>query len=88
MIDGKPGMIVSREGCPGLIKGFIKDYCFDRVAVSGEERYKEKPKKNMASHKHDATQYIALEFAADSILAEKAPQTKVDMYNPGFRWQN
>lgn len=85
MIDGKPGFIVSREGCPGLIKGFIKDYCFDRVAVAGEERYKEKPRKNMASHKHDALQYRALMLAANSILAEKAPANKVDMYNPAMR---
>lgn len=88
MIDGQPACIVSREGCPGLIKGFIKDYCFKRISVSGEERYKEVPHKNMASHRHDALQYIMLEFAADRILAEKAPQQKVDMWNPVMRWQN
>ena len=88
MIDGQPAMIVSREGCPGLIKGFIKDYIFKRISVGGEERYKEVPHKNMASHKQDALQYIALEFAASKILADKAPKEKVDMFNPAFRWQN
>jgi hypothetical protein len=88
MIDGQPGIIISREGAPGLIKGFIKDYIYKRISVGGEERYKEVPHKNMASHKQDALQYIALEFAADRILAQKSPQQKVDIFNPGFRWQN
>jgi len=88
MIDGQPAMIVSREGCPGLIKGFIKDYIFKRISVGGEERYKEVPHKNMASHKQDALQYICLEFAASKILADKAPVNHVDMFNPGFRWSN
>lgn len=88
MIDGQPAMIVSREGCPGLIKGFIKDYIYKRISVGGEERYKEVPHKNMASHKQDGLQYIALEFAASRILSEKSPVEKVDMFNPTFRWTN
>lgn len=88
MIDGQPAFIVSREGCPGLIKGFIKDYIFKRISVGGEERYKEVPHKNMASHKHDGLQYILMEFAADRILSEKAQQEVVDMRNPVFRWSN
>jgi hypothetical protein len=85
MIDGKPAFIVSREGCPGLIKGFIKDYMYKRVSVSGEERYKDVPFKNMSSHKHDALQYISLNFAASRILENKAPVNRVDMYNPVMR---
>jgi phage terminase large subunit len=85
MIDGQPAFIVSREGAPKLIKGFIKDYIYKRISVSGEERYKEVPHKNMASHLQDSLQYIALEFAASNILATKAPVVKVDMYNPVLR---
>lgn len=88
MIDGQPGMIISRAGCPKLIKGFIKDYVFKRISVGGEERYKEVPHKNMSSHLQDALQYISLEFAADRILANKSPREKTDMFNPTFRWQN
>ena len=88
MIDGHPGIIVSRETCPGIVKGFIKDYMFKRVSVAGEERYKEVPHKNMASHKADALQYIAMEFAADRILSAKSPRENVDMFNPVMRWQN
>ena len=85
MIDGQPAMVVSREGCPTFRKGFIKNYCYKRVSVSGEERYREVPDKNSASHPHDAAHYIFMEFAADSILAQKAPVEKIDMFNPVLR---
>jgi len=88
MIDGQPAYVLSREGCPILRKGKQKDYIYKRVNVGGEERYKEVPHKNFASHIADAEQYILMEFAADRILADKAPQEKVDMWNPVFRWQN
>ena len=87
MIDGKPGFVLSREGCPVIHRGFIKDYCFKRISVKGEERYRDVPDKNFASHAHDAVQYISLKFAADQILQEKQPVKAVDMYNPVFRWQ-
>jgi len=85
MIDGRPAIIFSKEGCPGLIKGFIKDYIFKRIAIKGEERYREEPDKNMASHKQDALQYSLLEFASNVIMESKAPKEKVNMYNPVMR---
>lgn len=88
MIDGQPAFQLDRENCPELRRGFIKNYGFKRISVGGEERYKEVPHKNKASHPHDGCQYIALEFAADQILAAQAPVVKVDMYNPVMRWQN
>lgn len=86
MIDGQPAMIVSREGCPTLVRGFIKDYFFKRLSVGGEERYKEVPHKNSVSHPHDGLQYIAMEFAANQIAAEKAGPKPVDISNPVMRW--
>jgi len=85
MIDGQPAYILSREGCPVLRRGKTKDYIYKRISVGGEERYKEIPHKNFASHVADAEQYIAMEFAADRILSEKAPKEKVDMFNPVLR---
>lgn len=87
MIDGKPAFMLSRKGCPTLRRGFTKDYCYNRIAVSGEERYRDKPDKNMSSHPHDGLQYIAMKFAADRIIEAKQPREKVDMFNPTFRWQ-
>lgn len=85
MIDGQPAYIISREGCPVLRRGKVKDYIYKRISVGGEERYKEEPHKNFASHPADAEQYILLEFAADMIMADKTPAKYVDMYNPVMR---
>lgn len=89
MIDGKPAFILDRKNCPILRKGFIKDYYYQRLAVSGEERYKDKPFKNSSSHIHDCLQYRSMEHAAESILKKKsAEEKKIDMFNPVFAWQN
>lgn len=86
MVDGKPGLMLDRRNCPVLFKGFVKDYVFARVAVSGEERYKDKPNKNMASHPMDALGYGCLEIASDRIVADKmADKPVVDMFNPVMR---
>jgi hypothetical protein len=84
MSDGKPCFLLSRKGCPMLRRGFAKDYVYKRVAVSGEERYKDTPDKNMSSHPHDALQYIALEFASDRISKE-SDKNSTNMYNPVIR---
>lgn len=88
MIDGKPSFIINRKLCPVTFRGFVRDYCFKRISVAGEERYKEIPDKNHASHPHDALQYIGMEFAANRIVEEKQPIKHVDMQNPVFQWQN
>lgn len=86
MVDGKPGLLLDRKKCPVLFKGFIKDYVYARLAVSGEERYKDKPNKNMASHPMDALGYACLEIASDRITADKVGERKVvDMFNPVMR---
>lgn len=46
--------------CNMLRKGFLGGYQFERIQVSGEERYHDIPKKNRFSHVHDALQYVAL----------------------------
>lgn len=85
MIDGKPAFVLNKSGCQGLYKGFAKDYIYDRVAVSGEERYKDKPRKNEASHSQDALQYIALEIASTQVNVEKPKLDISKIYNPGMR---
>lgn len=85
MVDGHPGLIIARKACPVLYKGFVKDYVYRRLAVSGEARYRDVPDKTMSSHPHDGLQYIALEFAAEQISKEKQPSTVVDMFNPVMR---
>ncbi len=88
MVDGKPGLVLDRRACPTLFRGFVKDYVYNRIAVSGEERYKDKPNKNMSSHPHDALGYGCLEIASDRIMADKIGEKKTEsMFNPTFRWQ-
>ena len=83
IIDGQPGLSLSRAGCPVLHKGLARDYVFKRLAVPGEERYKDFPDKNFASHICDSLQYICMEFAAEHISAEKRTSFNADsVYNP------
>lgn len=83
MIDGKSALLLDRKGCPTLRKGFVKDYVHRRVSIANEERYKDEPDKNFASHPHDALQYKALDFAADS-LTDNAKTNRISVYNPVF----
>jgi hypothetical protein len=85
MIDGKPALLLSRSNCPTLYRGFVKDYIYKRLAVSGEERYKDKPEKNMSSHPMDGLGYACLELASENITKEKFTQSTIDMYNPILR---
>lgn len=87
MVDGRPAFLISREGCPLLVKGFMSGYNYKRVSISGDERYRDKPDKNKYSHPHDALQYIAMKFAGVRPESEKP---KVDPFanNTVMRWQN
>ena len=58
-IDGEPGFLLSPK-CRMLRRGFLGGYKYERVKVSGEERYKDQPAKNRFSHPHDGLQYGCL----------------------------
>ena len=85
MIDGKPCFVLSREGCPMLHKGLAKEYVYKRLAIGGEERYRDIPDKNAVSHPADCLQYRCMEHAPDLIARDKMPVKKVEMYNPVMR---
>ena len=59
MVDGKPGILIA-QSCRNIRKGFNGGYKFERVQVSGDERFRDKPCKNRYSHPHDALQYLCL----------------------------
>lgn len=59
LIDGQPGMLIDPK-CGILRKGFMGGYCYKRIQVSGDAKYKEVPDKNRYSHIHDAAQYASL----------------------------
>ncbi|SRR5579872_5748674 len=85
MVDGQPSILISREGCPVLHKGFVNGYHFKRMSISGDERFQDKPNKNRFSHIHDALQYILMKFAADRVVDNKVKKEVVDMWNPVAR---
>lgn len=57
MIDGQPGLLVSQK-CKMLRKGLAGGFCYRRVQISGDERYHDKPDKNMYSHPVEAAEYL------------------------------
>jgi hypothetical protein len=79
MIDGQPGFMLD-PSCEVLRKGFLGGYKFDRLQVSGEERYRDVPCKNRYSHPMDALQYLALGadevYSADEKRGRARPERK------------
>ena len=59
MIDGEPGMLVHPQ-CRSLRKGMAGGYNYKRLQVSGEEKYRDVPDKNMYSHVAESLQYLML----------------------------
>jgi hypothetical protein len=59
LVDGKPGLMI----CPNathIRKALAGGYCYQRLNVSGEERFAEVPLKDQHSHIADALQYALL----------------------------
>lgn len=57
MIDGKPGILVNKQGCPMFHKGLMGAWHYKRLQVTGEERYSDVPSKNDVSHVCDGGGY-------------------------------
>lgn len=69
LVDGQPAFLLSPK-CKTLRKGFNGGYKFNRVQVSGDERYKDVPDKNKYSHPHDALQYLCQGVVSGMIGAD------------------
>lgn len=59
MIDGEPGFLLHPD-CKITRKGMQGGYCFKRVKVAGDERYRDAPDKNRFSHPCEAGQYLMM----------------------------
>lgn len=64
---GEPGLVIG-PNCKMLRKGLSGGYKYRRMQVSGEEKYVEKPDKNIYSHICDAAQYLLLGAGMDDQL--------------------
>ncbi len=80
-VDSEPGFILSPR-CKFLRKGFNGAFMYERVQVVGEERYKDKPKKNIFSHVHEALQYGVL-MIREGLKVEKVVARPVKRRNSG-----
>jgi hypothetical protein len=45
LVQGKPKLIISKSGCLKLRQGFLGKYCYKRLRIIGEEKYKDVPDK-------------------------------------------
>lgn len=59
MIDGSPGILIHSD-CKVLRKGLAGAYCYKRIQVAGDAKFRDKPDKNMFSHVCEAGQYLML----------------------------
>ena len=59
LIDGKPRLMVAPRA-QTLRKGLAGGFCYKRVSVAGDERYRDEPDKNKFSHVVEAAEYALL----------------------------
>lgn len=75
-IRGRPALVID-PCCTVLRKALGGGYCFQRVKVSGAERYRDTPAKNEFSHVADALQYLAVGWGEDRRAVYGATHRKV-----------
>ncbi len=69
MIDGEPGFLIHPR-CKVLRKALAGKYCYKRLNIAGEERFRDVPDKNEYSHVSDALQYAFDAIGATSKLVK------------------
>jgi hypothetical protein len=65
--NGEPALIIHPR-CSVLKKGCAGYYCFRRMRVVGDEKYRDVPDKNMYSHICEALQYLSLGLGDGDLL--------------------
>ena len=59
LVSGEPALVVDKS-CVTLIRGLAGAYCFRRIQVTGEERFRDVPDKGPASHVCEALHYALM----------------------------
>jgi hypothetical protein len=75
MVQGRPGFLISPKA-KVTIKGLKGGFCYKRVQVRGQDKFRDEPDKNQYSHPVEACEYGALECgenASISATVNKAP---------------
>lgn len=76
MVLGGPGLLISPK-CKMLRKGLAGGFQYKRVKVSGDERYKDVPDKNIFSHVCEAAEYGLMDAGENAFV--DAENTSVRM---------
>lgn len=79
---GTPAFMLSPK-CKTLRNGFLGKYALGRIEVTGQDRYRDMPLKDMYSHPHDALQYICVPL--DWALTGKLERTQRRLANNAQR---
>lgn len=85
LIDGEPGLLIHPD-CRVLRKAMAGGYHYRRVQVTGQERFRDVPEKNMFSHVADAAQYLMLGAGEGKAIVRRErpahrPVTALSDYN-------
>lgn len=83
LVDGAPAFILSKL-CKMLRKGLMGSYQYDRIKASGEDRYHEKPRKNIYSHICEGLEYIAMEYAGTAKDPRKSEKIITSFHRGSF----
>lgn len=97
MVAGGPGILFSAK-CKFLRKALAGGFCYRRVKVAGDERYKDVPDKNFFSHVAEACEYGLMDSGEHSVVdASDIPgvgrmpkgtiiQPRLPTGQPGTQW--
>ena len=77
-IDGEPGMLIHPD-CKVTRKGLQGGYCYRRMRVAGDDRFRDLPDKNAYSHPCEAGQYLVLGAGEGVTVTGGSPQTEDDV---------
>jgi len=93
LIGGKAAIIIDRSNCSNLRKGFLGKYCYKRIRVLNEEKYRDVPDKTHPfSDIHDCLQYICL-YLVGGIMRDKkdtnfkAQDWQLPSTNNNWQWR-
>jgi hypothetical protein len=67
MIGGQPGILISPK-CKVLRMGLKGAWCYQRIKVSGAERYRDEPSKNFWSHVCEAAEYSIMDAGEHAVV--------------------
>jgi hypothetical protein len=83
LVDGMPAYLLSTK-TPMLRKGMMGAYKYARVKVGGDERYHDKPLKNLYSHTCEAAEYIDMFYASENKRPPPSDKKPFRIYTGDF----